>query len=148
MIDRSTGDVDDPGEGVHAMLEAFDGIEDGRSSHRLGRSAQCFGCGAPPRGPAQAADLATPWLVPAEGGAVGVARYCRACAPTGTVGEIECAGCGDGPLLAEELADTDLLTGAAVDAWLTETGWRPAGPWCPDCDLAHHGRRRKSRRSA
>jgi hypothetical protein len=87
-------------------------------------------------------------LVPADGGAVRVARYCRECAPTGTVGEIECAGCGDGPLLAGELADADLLTGAAIDAWLSESGWRPVGPWCPECDRAHHGPRQAARRSA
>jgi hypothetical protein len=53
-----------------------------------------------------------------------------------------------GPLLAEQLTDADLLTGAAVDAWLAETGWRPEGPWCPGCDRAHPGPRRTSRRSS
>lgn len=61
-------------------------------------------------------------------------RYCRTCAPSGQVGEIECAVCGDGPLLAEDLAADDLLAGAAVDEWLMSTGWRPAGPWCPKCN--------------
>jgi hypothetical protein len=130
------------------MSEAFAGIEDRRSSPPARRATQCFGCGAPPRDPSQAADLATAWLLPAEGGMVREARYCCACAPTGLVGEIECAGCGDGPLLAGELADADLLAGAAIDAWLSQSGWRPVGPWCPDCDVAHHGPRPTSRRSA
>ena len=133
---------------VQAMSEAFAGFIDGRSSPRLGRSAHCFGCGAPPRDPSQAADLATPWLVPAADGSVRIARYCAACAPGGTVGEIECAGCGDGPLLAGELAEADLLTGAVIDAWLAASGWRPVGPWCPDCDSAVHDTHRRARRPA
>jgi hypothetical protein len=120
------------------MSEAFAKVREGRDWHRLERSVQCFGCGAPPRDGSQAADLATPWLVQADDGAARVPRYCRICTPTGTVGEKDCAGCGDGPLLADELADADLLTGAVINAWLSQTGWRPAGPWwCRACDSAH-----------
>lgn len=118
------------------MGAAFAGLD--RSRSRDDRSQKCFGCGTPPGDPAQVADLATPWLLPAEAGTVRMARFCRDCAPTGEVGEIECLGCGDGPLLAGELADADLLTGAAIDAWLAETGWRPAGPWCPKCSSTRH----------
>lgn len=46
--------------------------------------------------------------------------------------EVACAGCGDGPLLAGAMAEAaDLTTTAAIDTWLAESGWRPAGPWCP-----------------
>jgi hypothetical protein len=96
----------------------------------------------------EAADLATPWLVPADDGSVRIARYCARCAPGGTVGEIECVGCGDGPLLAGELAEADLLTGAVIDGWLAASGWRPVGPWCPDCDSTSHDPHRRERRPA
>lgn len=120
------------------MSEAFSESSSKSGRARDTRTQRCFGCGTAAQDPSQAADLATPWLLPAESGAVRMARFCRACAPTGEVGEIECLGCGDGPLLAGELADADLLTGAAIDSWLAATGWRPAGPWCPQCSSARH----------
>lgn len=119
--------------GAGAVVDSFIG-EAGRSASRLPRSTHCFGCSAPPRDPSEAADLATPWLTRDADGTVRAVRYCRTCAPSGQVGEIECAICGDGPLLAENLATGDLLASAAVDEWLISTGWSPAGPWCPLCD--------------
>lgn len=118
------------------MSEELARTGDGRTAHRLARALRCSQCGAHPRDPSQAADLATPWLVGEENGAVTLARFCAVCAPGGAVGEVECVVCGDGPLLTAELARGDLLAGAAVDGWLAETGWRPAGPWCPECDPA------------
>jgi len=61
-----------------------------------------------------------------------------ACAPTGPVNDVACAACGDGPLLAGDLAVPDLAAAAAIDAWLEQTGWRSAGPWCPTCAVAVH----------
>jgi len=122
--------------------------------HRA-RSVVCHGCGLPGRTAREVADLTTPWLVPAPGpegtsrdagtdagagpGAGLVeARFCRRCAPTGPVEDVACAACGDGPLLAGDLAVPDLAAAAAIDAWLEQTGWRPAGPWCPTCAAAIH----------
>ena len=122
------------GRGVGAVSEPFTETGTGRSATRLTRAVRCSGCGAGPRDPAEAADLATVWLIRGTDRTVVAVRYCRGCAPTGPVGEIECVLCGDGPLLGGDLADGDLLTSAAVDEWLATSGWRPAGPWCPVCD--------------
>lgn len=98
----------------------------------------CGGCRRQPVTAAEIADLDTLWLVPALGDLPAAARYCRACAPTnGPIAEVACESCGEGPLLAGVLAlGEDLTTTAAIDQWLEESGWRPAGPWCPDC-LGH-----------
>ncbi len=94
----------------------------------------CAGCRRAPVTAAEVADLSTVWLLPGLGDVPAAARFCRACAPRGPIAEVACAACGDGPLLAGDLAAAaDLATTAAIDAWLVETGWRPAGPWCPDC---------------
>lgn len=127
------------------MSEPSTEAGDARTARWGTRALACCVCGAAPRDPSAAADLATPWLLRDPDGAVVARRYCRGCAPRGPVGEIACVMCGDGPLLAGELAGDDLLTGAAVDDWLLSSGWRPAGPWCPDCDP---DRRRRPGRDA
>lgn len=98
-------------------------------------TASCVGCGTFGATASSVADLAVVWLVPDPRTAQPTAaRFCRGCAPAGPVGEVECLECGDGPLLTGTLAHAaDLVTTAAVDAWLETTGWRPAGPWCPTC---------------
>lgn len=97
----------------------------------------CSSCGRGASTVAEAADLATVWLVPAAGPAPGAAaaarRFCRGCAPRGPVDEVVCARCGDGPLLTGDLTGMDLEVSALVDAWLAEAGWRLAGPVCPGC---------------
>ena len=104
--------------------------------------AICSGCGRVGADRATVADLGITWLLPNPtdpGGPARMARFCRECAPSGPLGEITCAGCGDGPILTGALAEPiDLATAAVVETWLTETGWHwrivhAAGPWCPDC---------------
>lgn len=97
------------------------------------RGARCSGCGLVPTNVTEAADLATPWLLPGPGTAPVAGRFCRACAPPGRVEEIACARCGDGPLLARELTHLNLEVTAAIDTWLTDAGWRLVGPVCPSC---------------
>jgi hypothetical protein len=73
------------------------------------------------------------WLVPGPGGPV-ERRFCRACVPPGPVGEVACVRCGDGPLLAGDLAAAgDARATAAVQGWLVGAGWRLSGPVCPAC---------------
>ena len=91
------------------------------------------------------ADLEVDWLVADEQGGITVEQFCRGCRPVGAVGELVCAGCGDGPLLSGELVNpVDLETATALDVWLVATGWRPAGPWCPECARWVHPRRARS----
>jgi hypothetical protein len=96
---------------------------------------RCSACGQPPSTPAEHLDLATVGLVPGSGaGDAPVARrFCRGCAPAGSVAEIVCVRCGDGPLVAGVLIVMDRQSAAMVDAWLSGQGWRLAGPVCPSC---------------
>lgn len=104
-------------------------------------SACCSGCGARGGDRAAVADLEVTWLLPDPTSAldaIATGRFCRACRPRGDVGELACAACGDGPLLAGALAQADLVGSAAIDTWLAATGWSlaltgRAGPWCPAC---------------
>lgn len=78
------------------------------------------------------------WLFPRPAGADGAGdlverRFCRGCAPVGGVDELVCVRCGDGPLLAGDLAAGDDAATVAVQAWMSATGWRIVGPVCPDC---------------
>ena len=110
-------------------------------------AATCHGCGARGADRSAVADLEVLWLVPVPADGVVAARFCRGCRPTGAVGELACAGCGDGPLLSRDLlVEGDLATSATIDAWLTATGWRPVGPWCPACARVLHPSR--ARRTA
>jgi hypothetical protein len=69
-----------------------------------------------------AGDLDVAWLIP-SGRSFTEARFCRACAPAGSVIDIECKRCGDGP---------PVLLGMSVDerapdrvvAYLRRTGWQ------------------------
>lgn len=85
------------------------------------------------------------WLVAAPDGAVAARRFCRGCAPAGSVDDIECAVCGDGPLLTTDLAAVDLIVSAAIERWLRETGWsatRAHEPCCPRCTRPRRATRR------
>ncbi len=115
-------------------------------------TATCSGCGCPGADRAGVADLEIVWLTWAQGSGrtperLVAARYCRGCAPTGPLAEVICAACGDGPILSGALAEAgDLVSAAAIDAWLAAGGWRVswagrAGPWCPSCARAVHPRR-------
>ena len=114
-----------------------------RRSSLNGRVQGCPRCGQQPGCEAEAwalrVELATTWLVAVGHAGVEVARFCRACAPRGPIGEVACAACADGPLLAGALT-----TGPArsvVEVWLDEHGWRRTAAaglgegalLCPEC---------------
>lgn len=120
--------------------------------------AACSDCGCVGRTAREVADLSVSWLIPAPTSATGQAtlgsalpgapagglveaRFCRDCAPRGRVEEVACSGCGDGPLLPDELTEPDLAVAAAIDKWLEGAGWRSAGPWCPACSKVVRPRR-------
>jgi len=81
---------------------------------------------------AQREAVALTWLVAGPDGPA-QRRFCRDCIPPGPVGDVACAWCGDGPLLAGDLAAGDARAAAAVQGWLAGAGWRLAGPVCPAC---------------
>lgn len=65
------------------------------------------------------ADLSVVWLLVDAAGVVRVRRFCVGCAPRGPVLNVECQGCGDGPLVCAAGPD---LPGPVV-AWLSAAGW-------------------------
>lgn len=85
-----------------------------------------------------AGDLDVAWLIP-SGNSFAWARFCRTCAPAGTLMDIECTRCGDGPLVLLDEA----LPGMPADqrardraiAFLREAGWHndDDGMRCPNC---------------
>jgi hypothetical protein len=89
------------------------------------------------------AELAVRWLVVEAGGLVS-RGFCRGCVPSGPYGEVVCAYCGDGPLLAGALAGADPAVDPAVVGWLTTEGWAldPVAT-CPSC-RGEFGRARSS----
>lgn len=90
---------------------------------------QCDGCQRRPRHPGEHADIATAWILPGPTSPV-IGHFCRDCAPTGPVLDLTCTRCGDGPLLAGDIADRpDQATPLLITA-----GWQLAGaPTCPSC---------------
>ena len=121
---------------------------DGRPAARDRQVRQCWTCGGAPSDPAARADLDTLWLIADPDGALATRRFCQGCAPVGPVDGIECAVCGDGPLLAGELVTPDLIDSAAIDTWLRETGWLPSGPCCPKCTTTRSGTARTRTRAS
>jgi hypothetical protein len=93
---------------------------------------RCSGCGQAPGNPVHRADVAMTWLVAGIVGPV-VRRFCRACIPAGRVDDVVCVRCGDGPLLAGELAGDGEQMPVAVQGWLSAAGWELSGPVCPGC---------------
>lgn len=88
--------------------------------------------------PAAVADLEVPWLVPDQAGGWRQARYCADCAPRGGVWSIECADCGDGPLLLLDEVLPGMPVGASArtvaGAFLAALGWTVRGDqelFCP-----------------
>lgn len=76
------------------------------------------------------ADLAVRWLHPdprTPGGVV-EARHCRTCQPVGSVVDVECARCGDGPIVTGVLAQDSAVGSVAYPArrWLVTAGWTTA----------------------
>jgi hypothetical protein len=79
------------------------------------------------------ADLTVVWWVIAHG-RIRRTRYCVKCAPGNVFTSIDCAHCGDGPIV---LVRTDPASAHAVlRTALTMSGWitTPAGEWlCAEC---------------
>jgi hypothetical protein len=81
------------------------------------------------------ADLAVEWWMVAHG-RIRRAGFCHQCAPRTVFTSIDCAYCGDGPLVT--LASPILPAGvhALIRIGLTASGWQhtPAGEWvCVTC---------------
>ncbi len=85
------------------------------------------------------ADLAVLWLHPdpENPGAVVEARHCRSCYPLGPVVDVECARCGDGPVVTGALAQDSASGSVAYPArrWLVAAGWSTE----PDLVCPEHG---------
>jgi hypothetical protein len=111
---------------------------------RAGRSSavaprRCPGCAHQAGSAAEAwvlhSELSTTWLVLDAHGTVQPRRFCHACMPDGPVGDLSCTQCGDGPLLAGDLARP--TAAALVERWLHTQGWRTGpAPTCPTCSAA------------
>jgi len=85
----------------------------------------------------QRQDLAITWLYPDPANQLRVLErgHCSACQPHQHAAMVACELCGDGPLLAGELAATatEGHPPAAVRAWLSEQGWQLSPHLlCPD----------------
>ena len=96
----------------------------------LDKAAQrrCDGCRQLPRHPGERADLTIVWILEGSSGPE-FGHFCRRCAPAGPFGDLICARCGDGPLLAGEIVERP----QHADSLLTTAGWQLAGPTCPEC---------------
>ncbi|WP_083395733.1 transposase family protein [Rhodococcus koreensis] len=101
----------------------------------------CPTCGHEPTTRAEAAhqraDLAVTWLHPDPDhrGTVTSRHHCRHCEPGQPVFDIACSVCGDGPILADQLAELamngDLIK--PVQRWLAAAGWTVTPDLlCPD----------------
>lgn len=95
----------------------------------------CSACGHVPVNPIERVEVAMTWLLPETDASQGPVerRFCRSCAPSGPVADVECVRCGDGPLLAGDLAGADVEATTLVQGWMSAAGWRLSGPVCPDC---------------
>src|SRR5882757_4164334 len=71
----------------------------------------------------QRTDLAELWLELDTYGHLHERHHCVACQPHDHVQNLECALCGNGPILTGHQADSDLPT--TVHGWLVTHGWRP-----------------------
>ena len=97
----------------------------------------CDRCQQVATDPLQQILMSAQWLIPGPDGPR-LARYCRACPPTGPITDLTCTRCGDGPLLTGDLA-----TGPTGDIpsparqWLTANGWCLDSQVCPDCRPGH-----------
>ncbi len=101
----------------------------------------CPSCGHAPSTREEAAqlraDLTVLWLHPDPDspGSVVVARHCRTCHPRGRVVDVECARCGDGPIVTGALAEDSTPGSVAYPArrWLVAAGWSTAPELvCPE----------------
>ncbi|NLE82027.1 MAG: recombinase family protein [Rhodococcus sp.] len=105
-------------------------------------SRACPSCGHEPATRSEAAhqraDLAVTWLYrdPAVPGETIARHHCRSCQPEEPAVDVACTVCGDGPILAGELAaGTDINDALPhpVQRWLTDAGWQTNPTLlCPD----------------
>jgi hypothetical protein len=105
------------------------------------RASACPTCGNEPVSAGerwrQRQDLAITWLYPDPASELRVVErvHCSACQPHQRVATVVCELCGDGPLLAGDLAAavTDDRPPALVRTWLAENGWQVSPRLlCPD----------------
>ena len=105
-------------------------------------SRTCPNCGHEPttreEATTQRADLAVTWLCadPNQPGQALTRRHCRRCQPHGPVVDLACAVCGDGPILAGDLATAAIDAGTPpepVQQCLSADGWQLVPDLlCPD----------------
>jgi hypothetical protein len=82
-------------------------------------------------------DLAIVWLrQDRPSGPISQYRHCASCQPHVECGTVECAHCGDGPVLTgalvDQLREHDPNQPTALRAWLTSYGWQlEPEPLCP-----------------
>jgi hypothetical protein len=101
----------------------------------------CPACGHQPASRPEALrqreDLAIVWLhQDSPSGPISQHRHCASCQPHIECGTVECAHCGDGPILtgalAGQLRKHDPNQPTALRAWLTSHGWQlEPEPLCP-----------------
>ncbi len=106
------------------------------------KSRACPSCGHEPttreEATTQRADLAVTWLSadPHRPGQLLPRQHCRHCQPHGPVLDLACAVCGDGPILAGDLATAAIDAGPPpkpVQQWLAADGWQLTPELlCPD----------------
>lgn len=104
-------------------------------------SRACPNCGHEPATRSEAAhqraDLAVTWLYldPDVPSGIVDQRHCRSCQPEYQAVDVACTVCGDGPILAGELA-TEARSDALpepIQEWLTAAGWQTNPTLlCPD----------------
>lgn len=98
---------------------------------------RCDRCAQTPANPLEQILMSAQWLIPGPDGPA-LARYCRACPPTGPITDLTCTRCGDGPLLTADLAaGPDGVLPDPARHWLTAAGWHLDGPVCPSCHAPH-----------
>jgi hypothetical protein len=117
--------------------------DDGSPPQRLRPALACPTCGHEPASRPEAlqqrADLAIDWLhQDTAHESISQRQHCAACQPQVDCAILECARCGDGPILTGALADQLREGGseqppAALRTWLTTHDWQLAPEiLCPD----------------
>jgi hypothetical protein len=110
-----------------------------RGFRRFHSAVRCPVCRYRPDNPHEhddmLADLSVVWWTIAHG-RIRLARHCSQCAPKMVFASIDCAHCGDGPLVALKSPTRPAWAYALIRIGLTTSGWAgtPAGEWvCAGC---------------
>jgi hypothetical protein len=117
-------------------------VDVARNFRRTRPARRCPACRHCPEDPYEhddmLADLTVVWWVIARG-RIRTARYCHECAPRTVFTSIDCAHCGDGPLVVLGApADPDRARDV-IDSVLSQSGWNctETGDWiCHPCQRA------------